>query len=80
MRRLATVVLVMASMQLGCLQTKTSSNAPASIQPPIIPDDAFITLKAPLPAHAELCAKDGALAFALVLLALATRAAGRRWR
>ena len=43
----------------GCVQTQ-NGNAPSSIRPPIIPDDAFITLKEPLAAHAELCAQDGA--------------------
>ncbi|HEY2748523.1 MAG TPA: hypothetical protein VGL86_28065 [Polyangia bacterium] len=45
---------------LGCFQTGGHSNAPSSIRPPVIPDDAFVTLKEPLAAHAELCAQDGA--------------------
>lgn len=59
MRPLATVVLVMATLQTGCVQTTKGSGAPSAVQPPVIPDDAFITLKEPLAAHAELCAKDG---------------------
>jgi hypothetical protein len=43
----------------GCGGAK-KSNAPAAIQAPIIPGDAFVTLKDPLGAHAQLCALDGA--------------------
>ncbi len=60
MRPLATPVLLLAILQTGCMQTKSGSTAPSVVQPPVIPEDAFVTLKEPLAAHAELCAKDGA--------------------
>jgi hypothetical protein len=48
----------------GCLDMvvpmhATSTSTPATVQPPIIPSDVFVTLKAPADAHAELCANDG---------------------
>ena len=33
-----------------------TGSAPATVDPPAIPPDAFSTLKAPADAHAELCA------------------------
>jgi hypothetical protein len=43
----------------GC-QNTGSGNAPMTIRPPNIPEDSFVTLKEPLAAHAQLCARDGA--------------------
>jgi hypothetical protein len=65
MRALATVTLVLtaATTQLGCLQwvvpNHDPSDAPTSVQQPLIPSDIFDTLNAPTDAHAELCANDG---------------------
>ncbi len=55
-----TVSACLALAQLGCVQAKGGGNAPAVVRPPVIPEDSFVTLKEPLAAHAELCAKDGA--------------------
>jgi hypothetical protein len=57
---LAALSLCLAPMQSGCGGSGSSSNAPSEIRPPIIPDDAFRTLKDALGAHAQLCAQDGA--------------------
>ena len=50
-------------LQLGCLQwvvpNHDPSDAPATVQQPIIPRDIFETLNAPTDAHNELCANDG---------------------
>src|SRR5947209_5032394 len=63
MRSLATLALVSTTLQLGCLQwvvpAHDPSDAPATVQQPIIPRDIFETLNAPTDAHAELCANDG---------------------
>jgi hypothetical protein len=45
----------------GCFsRTAANKGGPAQVQAPTIPEDSFVTLKDPLDAHAELCAKDGA--------------------
>ena len=50
-------------LQLGCLQwvvpAHDPSDAPATVQQPIIPRDVFDTLNVPADAHSELCANDG---------------------
>src|SRR5205823_10602513 len=71
-RRLHTVVcmrpapwmLLLGFAQAGCLEMAAplhpgSSSAPSTVKPPLLPDDAFVTLKSPADAHAELCANDG---------------------
>ena len=63
MRPLATVVLLSATLQIGCLQwvvpAHAPSDAPGSVQQPLIPRDIFETLNNPTDAHSELCANDG---------------------
>ena len=63
MRGLGALALVTTTLQLGCLQwvvpNHDPSDAPASVQQPIIPNDIFDTLNVPTDAHSELCANDG---------------------
>ncbi|MCU1278828.1 MAG: hypothetical protein JWM53_2374, partial [bacterium] len=62
MRTVLTLALA-TTLQLGCLQwvvpAHAPSDAPASVQQPLVPGDIFETLNAPADAHAELCADDG---------------------
>jgi hypothetical protein len=62
MRRLILLALV-PTLQLGCLQwvvpNHDPSNAPASVQQPLVPRDIFETLNNPADAHTELCDNDG---------------------
>ena len=62
MRALGTLLLVGTTLQLGCLQwvvpAHDPSDAPTSVQQPIVPKDIFDTLNAPTDAHTELCTGD----------------------
>jgi hypothetical protein len=56
-------MFLLGCLQAGCLDLvaplhPAASNAPATVKPPLIPADAFVTLKNPTDAHAELCAAD----------------------
>ncbi|HXU71842.1 MAG TPA: hypothetical protein VN947_21055 [Polyangia bacterium] len=63
MRSVIVTMLAGALLQLGCLQwvvpAHAPSDAPASVQQPLIPSDIFETLNNPTDAHAELCDIDG---------------------
>jgi hypothetical protein len=62
MRTLMLLTLA-ATLQAGCLNwvvpNHEPSDAPASVQQPLVPRDIFDTLNGPADAHAELCANDG---------------------
>ncbi|MCU1281768.1 MAG: hypothetical protein JWM53_5314 [bacterium] len=57
------LLALVSTLQLGCLQwvvpNHDPSNAPATVQQPLIPRDIFETLNAPADAHTELCGNDG---------------------
>jgi hypothetical protein len=61
--RTSALLVLFSTAQLGCLQwvvpNHDPSNAPASVQQPLIPRDVFDTLNGPADMHAELCANDG---------------------
>ncbi len=59
--RSALVIGVVVALA-GCLDKLVplgSSPAPATVSPPNLPSDIFVTLNNPTDAHAELCANDG---------------------
>lgn len=62
MRPILLMAAVASTLLCGCLNwwvPPHGSDAPSTVQAPVVPSDVFETLKAPADAHAELCANDG---------------------
>ncbi len=58
----ALALLLVALLQTGCLNlvipSHAAGDAPGQVHPPIVPHDAFTTLKGPADAHSDLCTAD----------------------